>query len=83
MNDVLRSPATNARIFEHALQERDVRGLAADAELRQGALGAGDRRRIVAAAQVSFASIESKCGLISRRCDRAAVEADAGPPGER
>ena len=66
-------------VVEHGLQERDVGGDAADAELGESAPGARDRGREVAAAAVIFTSIESKCGLIwAPAADRAAVEADAG-----
>nr|RZI37400.1 hypothetical protein BJQ95_00159 [Cryobacterium sp. SO1] len=69
-------------VFEHGLQERDVRGDAADAELGQGTLGTGDRRGIVAAAagELGEHRVEVRADL-GARVDSAAVQADAGAAG--
>ncbi len=67
------------RVIQHRTQERDVRGDAADAELREGALGPCDGRREVAgsARQLREHRVEVRADLRARR-RRAAVEADAG-----
>ena len=66
-------------IVEDGLQERDVRGDAAEAELREGAAGPPDRAAEVAAAadQLHEHRVEVRRHL-GPRGDRSAVEPDAG-----
>ena len=70
------------RVVEHRLQEGDVRGDAADAELGEGALRAGDRGGVVAAAagELREHRVEVRADLRAG-VDGAAVEADAGAAG--
>ncbi len=69
-------------IVQDGLQERDVGGHAADAELGQGAAGTGHGGRVVAAAagQLDQHRVEVRADL-GARVDGAAVEPDAGAAG--
>jgi hypothetical protein len=70
------------RIIQHGAQERDVGGDAADAELRQRTLRAGDGRREVAGAarQLGEHRVEMRTDLRAGRRG-SAVETDAGAAG--
>ena len=75
-------PGDEVRIVQDGLQEGDVGGDAADAELGEGAAGPGHGGRIVAAAagQLDQHGVEVRADLRAR-VDGAAVEPDPGAAG--
>ena len=82
MNDGGHVAGDEVGIVQHGLQEGDVGGDAADAELGQGAAGAGHGGRVVAAAagQLDQHRVEVRADL-GAGVDGAAVEPDTGAAG--
>src|SRR6476620_8448242 len=75
-------PGDEVRVIQHSLEEGDVRGDAADAELRECAAGAGNRGGVIPAAAGELDQHGVEVGAdLGTGVDRAAVQADTGSTG--